>query len=66
VKIKTARGLRKEAVHKERLLKKVQRIEGLESLLQMWDERGEPDDDYVRGLRARLRKAQNELRCMRP
>ncbi len=53
--------------HRERVIAKRERIAGLTSLLQMWEERDKGDDEtheYVLKLRARLRAAQNQLEAM--
>ncbi len=53
--------------HRERVIAKRQRIDMLQSLLQMWEERDNGNDDtheYVLKLRARLRAAQNQLEAM--
>ncbi len=57
--------------HRERVIKKRERILGLEALLQMWDAKGKAsglndrDHQYVLKLRARHRAAQNQLEAMR-
>ena len=66
MKIKTARGLRKEAVHKERRSKKIQRIKGLEAILHMHEAAENPDQDYIKELRGRILNTKNELKYMRP
>ncbi len=51
--------------HKERAIKKVQRIQGLKDLLDTHE--ADPDTydhEYVLSLRARLRAAQNQLESM--
>jgi hypothetical protein len=60
------RGVRKEALHKEKLLRKVQRIQGLEAILQMQEESEDRDVDYIKELRGRILKTKNELKNMRP
>ena len=56
----------REAVHREKLLKKAQKVCGLQDLLEEWETVPDADYDYVLGLRARLRSAQNQLTAMRP
>jgi hypothetical protein len=61
--------LREETEHRERLYSKVQRIQGKEAILAMWEECSaltEEDVEYIRELRQRIRKTQNELKNMRP
>ncbi len=55
--------------HKKRMIKKVERIEGLRDLLEAWEKINDSGYDeethtYVLGLRARLRAAQNQLEAM--
>ncbi len=53
--------------HKKRMIKKVERIEGLRDLLATWEAQDDGNDsvhEYVLKLRARLRAAQNQLEAM--
>ncbi len=55
--------------HKKRMIKKVERIDGLRDLLEAWekiDESGYDEEThaYVLHLRAKLRAAQNQLEAM--
>ena len=51
--------------HKERAIKKVQRIQGLKDLLDTHESKPDTyDHEYVLKLRARLRAAQNQLEAM--
>ena len=55
-----------DRLHREKLLKKAQKVCGLQDLLEEWETVPDADYDYVLGLRARLRSAQNQLTAMRP
>jgi hypothetical protein len=50
--------------HSDRVIKKCQRIAGLKALLKEWEVSGNPDLDYVRGLKARLLCVKNQLKNM--
>ena len=50
--------------HRDRLIKKCQRIDGLKALLKEWELSGDLDLDYIRGLKARLLSVQNQLKNM--
>jgi hypothetical protein len=50
--------------HSGRVIKKCQRIAGLKALLKEWELSDDLDDDYIRGLRARLLSVKNQLRNM--
>lgn len=52
-------------VHQEKVLRKLEKIQVLKALLEEWEARpDEVDHDYLLGLRARLRSAQNQLESM--
>lgn len=51
-------------IHREKLLAKVQKIQGLRALLEMHEANPDHDHDYVLGLRARIRSAENQLASM--
>ncbi len=57
--------------HRERVIKKRERILGLGDLVKMWDAKGktkgltEKEHQYVLKLRGRYRAAQNQLEAMR-
>ncbi len=59
-------------VHKEKVVKKLARINGLRDLLSVWEkhesQNGHKDSDhkYVLELRAKLRCAQNQYEAMAP
>ena len=57
-------SLKEQRRHKQALAKKRERIAGLESLVQMWEDAG--DSKYLRQLNIRLNNARNQLRAMRP
>jgi hypothetical protein len=42
------------------------RIEVLRALLEMHQQQHEPDDEYIKSLRQRLKAAQKQLENMRP
>lgn len=50
--------------HKARVISKIERIQGLEALLQTWEGRDDADHEYILELRARLRKARNQYEAM--
>ena len=45
---------------------KKHRVEVLRALLEMHQQQHEPDDEYIKGLRQRLKGAQTQLENMRP
>jgi hypothetical protein len=47
-------------------MEKKHRVEGLGALLEMHQQQHEPDDEYIKGLRQRLKRAQTQLENMRP
>jgi hypothetical protein len=47
-------------------MEKKRRVEVLRALLEMHQQEHEPDDEYIKGLRQRLKKAQTQLDNMRP
>ncbi len=54
-------------VHKEKVVKKYERIQGLQGLLKTWEEHDNTAEThaYVLQLRAKLRCAQNQFEAMR-
>ena len=66
--MKTAqyRTVVREFEHAERVMEKKHRVEVLRALLEMHQQQHEPDDEYIKGLRLRLRQAQTQLENMRP
>jgi hypothetical protein len=48
----------------DRVVKKCQRIAGLEALLKEWELSDHLDPDYVRGLKSRLLSVKNQLKKM--
>jgi len=66
--LKTARyrPVVREFEHAERVMEKKHRIEVLRALLEMHQQQHEPDDEYIKGLRQRLKGAQKQLENMRP
>ena len=67
-RMKTARypTVVREFEHAQRLTEKKHRIEVLRALLEMHQQQHEPDDEYIKGLRQRLKGAQKQLENMRP
>lgn len=57
-------NLEMDRVHRKTVIRKIERIQTLRALVEMWQERS--DRDYLRGLRARLHQAEQQLTCMRP
>ena len=66
--MKTAgyRTVVREVEHAERVVEKKHRVEVLRALLEMHQQRDEPDDEYIKNLRQRLKQAQRQLENMRP
>jgi transcription elongation factor GreA-like protein len=66
--LKTARypTVVRDFEHAERVTEKKRRIEVLRALLEMHQQQHEPDDEYIKSLRQRLKAAQNQLENMRP
>lgn len=56
-----------DRAHQEKRIAKLQKIQGLRALLEMWEECIETDADhqYVLMLRAKLRSAENQYRAMK-
>ncbi len=52
-------------VHKEKVVRKYERIQGLEALLATHEADENADHDYILSLRARLRCAKNQFVAMR-
>ena len=55
-----------EFEHAERVMEKKHRVEVLRALLEMHQQQHEPDDEYIKGLRQRLKGAQKQRENMRP
>jgi hypothetical protein len=66
--MKTARypTVVREFEHTQRVVDKKHRIEVLRALLEMHQQQHEPDDEYIKSLRQRLKAAQKQLENMRP
>jgi len=60
------KAVARELEHAERVMEKKHRVEGLRALLEMHQQQHEPDDQYIKGLRQRLKRAQTQLENMRP
>ncbi|MGB9473540.1 MAG: hypothetical protein WCE87_00545 [Candidatus Udaeobacter sp.] len=60
------RAVVREFEHAERVMEKKHRVEVLRALLEMHQQEREPDDEYIKGLRQRLKQAQTQLDNMRP
>jgi hypothetical protein len=56
----------REVEHAERVMEKKHRVEGLRALLEMHQQQHEPDDEYIKGLRQRLKQSQRQLENMQP
>ena len=59
------RTVGREFEHADRVMEKKHRIEVLRALLEMHQQQHEPDDEYIKGLRQRLKRAQKQLENMR-
>ena len=55
----------REFEHTVRVMEKKRRVEVLRALLETHQQQHEPDDEYIKGLRQRLNKAQKQLENMR-
>ena len=51
-------------VHREKLQRKVEKIDVLKALLEMHEANPDHDHEYILELRAKLRQAQNQLEAM--
>ena len=60
------RAVVREFDHAERVTEKKHRVEVLRALLEMHQQQHEPDNEYIKGLRQRLKEAQTQLENMRP
>ena len=56
----------REFEHAERVMEKKHRVEVLRALLETHEQHHHPDDEYIKGLRQRLKGAQKQLENMRP
>ena len=59
-------SLERDRIHRQKLIAKIQRIDGLRALLEEWEAFPELDYQYVLRLRQRLRSAENQLEAMKP
>jgi hypothetical protein len=50
--------------HRDRVAAKYAKVQGLTALLQTYEAMPEPDVDYIRELKVRLRSVENQLRAM--
>jgi len=55
-----------EFEHAERVTEKKHRVDVLRALLEMHQQQLQPDDEYIKSLRQRLKAAQKQLENMRP
>jgi hypothetical protein len=53
-------------IHKERLAKKYDKLEGLKALYAEWEKKLHPTDPCMRNLRQRIYKTEMQLKNMRP
>jgi hypothetical protein len=61
-------NLESERVHREKVIKKLEKIQGLTALLQMWEERENINAEnhlYVAQLRRKLRQIETQYKAMR-
>ena len=56
-----------DRAHQQKRIAKLEKIQGLRALLEMWEQRLETEEDhqYVLSLRARLRSAENQFNAMK-
>jgi hypothetical protein len=52
--------------HQAKLLAKLQKIQTLQALLEVWESHPNPDHAYIIQLRAKLRSVVNQYEAMRP
>jgi hypothetical protein len=59
--------MNREQVHREKRIKKYERIQGLRALLEMWENHPEADlhHEYILELRRRLRSAEHQFDAMK-
>jgi hypothetical protein len=55
-----------EQVHRQKVLRKLDKIQGLQALVDSWEAHPDPDYDYLRQLKAKLRSAQQQYAAMKP
>jgi hypothetical protein len=55
-----------ERAHQAKLLAKLQKIQTLQALLEVWESHPNPDHAYIIQLRAKLRSVVNQYEAMRP
>jgi hypothetical protein len=56
----------REFEHAKRVIDKKHRVEVLRALLETHQQQHELDDEYIKGLRQRLKRAETQLENMRP
>jgi hypothetical protein len=64
----TFRTWEDELAHRNKVIKKLEKIQGLQALLDSWEATPQNSDDYrayLRTLRQRLRSAQTQYACMK-
>jgi hypothetical protein len=57
-----------ELHHRNKVIKKLEKIQGLQALLDSWEAQPQDSDDYrayLRTLKQRLRTAQTQYACMK-
>lgn len=65
----TFRSWQDELHHRKNVIKKLQKIQGLQALLTSWEAQPQDTDDYrtyIRDLRRRLRAAETQYQAMKP
>ncbi len=53
-------------IHREKVAKKQERIDGLKDLLKAYEDNPDSDHEYVLHLRAQLRNAKNQMEAYKP
>ncbi len=56
----------REHMHRERIAKKHDTLEGLKALYASWETKLEHDDEYLKHLRERIHRCEIQLTNMRP
>jgi capsule polysaccharide export protein KpsE/RkpR len=58
------RSLRRERIHKEKVIAKLEKLRMLKANLDTWESMPNPDYDYLRELRARIRSVETQYNAM--
>jgi hypothetical protein len=55
-----------QLIHRAKVVRKLQKIQGLQALLDAWEGHPNPDHAYILELRRKLRSAQHQYEAMQP